>query len=344
MAPLFGAGLLHCTFGSLDALGTGSTDGGGMSGESGTSIGEAAADAPSGDGDASTGDTASGDDIGPSDADASTDLADSNPRDSAGPGIADAAAEAEGGEYTVPEGASPTWLEAGTPSWCTKFGYEAAFCADFDETPLPAGFSASDGPFLAETSSAAEPSSGPNDLLLYVPPQATAGTFGSKLSRQFQTSASTIALAFDVMPESLNTTSSGLLFAALDFTEKAAPASYSLRLAYNAGFPRLEESYLGTAQTPTPPDVYHSNFTLPVGVWSRVEVDITFPGEGVGGADAGSATEVISVAGVRQGIPEMLTPPAGFDSRPNLLIGAVYGTGPTAGWAIRYDNVTLTLL
>jgi hypothetical protein len=334
---LLGAGLLHCTFGDLDELGVGSKDAAVP-----PEAGEAAADvASSDDGEGGPIDTGSPSDAGMHDADADADaapgLTDSGAPDAAG---SDAAAEAEAAGPTPPASALPYWLDAGSASWCTTFEYEATFCADFDETPLPAGFSASDGPFLAETSSVPDPSSGaPNDLLLYVPPQSATGTFGSKLSRLFQISATTIDLSFDIMPESLNMTSSGLLFAALDFTEKPVPSSYSLRLAYNAGLPRLEESYLGDG----PPDIYHSNFDLPVGVWSRVDVHIVFASPDGGGADGGGATESVFVGGVLQGIPEVLTPPAGFDSRPNLLIGAVYGTSPTEGWAIRYDNVALTL-
>jgi hypothetical protein len=336
VAPLLGVGLLHCSFGNLDALGAGATDAD-VPGESAT--GEASGDGTaSGGGDTSSGDAAPADGSTSPDTDAPPGLADSSALD-AGSDIADAGV-AEAGA-TVPLSAPPSWPEAGTASWCTQFGYEATFCADFDESPLPSGFSAEDGAFLAETTSASQPSSGPNDLLLYVPQQPGSQAFGSKLSRQFQTSATTITLAFDIKPESLNTTSSGILFAALDFTEKAAPAAYSLRLAYNSGLPRLEESYLGTSSVSTPPDVYHANFNLPVGVWSRVEIDVDFGGGGTG--DAGGATETIFVGGLRQGLPETLTPPAGFDARPNLLIGAVYGTSPTAGWAIRYDDVTLTL-
>ena len=68
-------------------------------------------------------------------------------------------------------------------------------------------------------------------------------------------------------------------------------------------------------------------------------MDITLPGADGGGA----ATESILVNGTMQGTMETLSPPAGFDARPNLLLGAVYGTGPTSGWAIRYDNLILDL-
>jgi hypothetical protein len=334
VASLFGLGLLHCTFGDLDGLGAGSTDAA-VPQESG---GEVLGDVASSDaGDASTGDTGTARDTGSRDADASSDVADSGTRDGTGSGV-DAADAAPDGPW-VPASAPPTWLAAGSQSWCTMHDYGWTFCADFDEGPLPALFSASDGPYLAATSSSAESDSLANDLLLYIPPQSGTQTFGSKLSRQFETYASTITLAFDIMPEYINQTTSGILFAALDFTEKAAPAAYSLRLAYNEGAPRLEESFLGDG----PADIYHTNFTLPPGVWSHVQVVITFAGGDGGSADAGSPTEVISVGGVPQGLPEVLTPPPGFDSRPNLLIGAVYGTNPTNGWAIRYDNVVLTL-
>jgi hypothetical protein len=134
--------------------------------------------------------------------------------------------------------------------------------------------------------------------------------------------------------------SSGLLFAGLDFLGNAN-AKYSIRLAYNEGAPRLEESYLGS-----PSDVYHSNFTITVGAWSRVEVDIAFPilvDGGTSDAGAAAATESIYVNGVLQGTTEMLAPPVGFDQSPNVLLGAVYGTSPSNEWALRYDNVTLDI-
>ncbi len=327
LAPLFSAGLTHCTFGGLNALGAGSHDAG-LPSDSGA-IRDASLDADlSPDAALSTDVDAF---IGSSEDEASPglDAADADAVDSGVSPVTDSQADAASG---VPASALPTWLEAGAPSWCDLHpGY--AFCADFDEVPLPAGFSASDGAYLSETSS--NPSSGPNDLLLYVPPQATAATWGSKLSRSFETPASTIVLAFDIDPESLNSTSSGILFAALDFLGNAS-AKYSLRLAFNEGAPRLEESYLGS-----PMDVFHSNFVLAPQTWSRIQVEISFAGVEDGGA--GIATESIYVNGVLQNVPETLTPPVGFDPRASFLLGAVYGTSPTEGWALRFDNVTLDI-
>ena len=321
--PLFGAGLLHCTLDGLNALGAGVPEAGTSDDSGGYKTPVVDATAPV--------DTGSPTPI--------VDSGSSPPVDSSAPPIVDAATDAGvDSSSAAPPAALPVFLDASSPGWCNQhLGY--AFCADFDETPLPAGFSASDGPYLVQTSST--PSSSPNDLLLYVPNQTTASTWGSKLSRQFETVATSIVLAFDINPQALNTGANGMLFAGLDFLGNAN-AKYSLRLAFNAGAPRLEESYLGS-----PADVYHTNFSIPLNQWSRVQVEITFPPPGDGGAGeadgGGIATETIYVNSVLQGVTETLTPPAGFDQRPNLLVGAVYGTSPSNPWVLRYDNVTFDI-
>jgi hypothetical protein len=335
MVSLFGLGLFHCTFGDLHGLGAGAPDAA-VAHESGG--GDALADVGSSDDseDASPGDTGSVADSGSHDADASPSVTDSGAPDSAETSV-DAADAAPDGPW-VPASDPPTWLEAGAASWCTMYGFGSTFCADFDESPLPAGFSGSDsikGANLIVTSSLAQLDSLGNDLLVWVPPNTATTVFDAKVSRLFDTPVSSIVLSFDILPEYINTTASGILFAALDFTQRAVPSAYSVRLAYNAGSPRLEESFLGGE----PADIPHKSFTLPVGVWSRVQININF----VGLDGGGSAMEAISVGGVAQGLPETLSPPSGFSSIPNLLIGAVYGTFPVDGWSIRYDNVLLTL-
>ena len=305
-----------CTWSDLAALGAGA----GGAGDAGASDDAAGRDAPNPGTDSAAGmDTSTNPAVH-----ASTPVV-----DSAASAIPDAA---EAGTVAPPQ-ALPIYLDAGTASWCDQHpGY--AFCADFDEIALPAGFSASDGAFLIQTSSL--PSSGPNDLLLLVPSQSGSGIWGSKLSRPFSTYATSVVLAFDFYPELGST--GGMLFAGLDFLGNA-DAKYSVRLAFSNGAPRLEESYLGS-----PADVYHSNFAVPAQTWSRVQMELTLPPTSDGGAaDAGTATESVYVNGVLQGTAEVLTPPEGFDSRPNLLVGGVYGTSPTGEWALRFDNVTFDI-
>ncbi len=315
VVPLLAGGVLHCTTGDLDSLGSGVTDEGGT---------DAAMSA--GDSDASDASVHGGSDATSGGNDAATSPADGGTGTNTDGGAGDAGPSS-------PDDAPPTFLDAGVMDWCSEhLGLGYTFCADFDETPLPAGFTASDGAFLSQTSSSA--SSGPNDLLLYVPTQSSSAVFGSKLSRAFDMPTSSVVLAFDIDPEDLNDTAAGLLFAGLDFLGNAN-AKYSVRLAWNSGAPRLEESFLGT-----PSDIPHQNFTIPLQTWSHVEVDITLPQ-----TDGGTTTPTFSILvnGIVQGTSETLSPPAGFDQRPTLLVGAVYGTGPTSGWTLRYDNVTLGL-
>jgi hypothetical protein len=309
VAPALVAGLGHCTLDGLNALGAGYLD--------------ASTDSGPPDVDAAPGlDVAQGADV-----DASSPAAEAG---------VDAAADSDASDETSapPATAPPIYLDAGTGSWCDSHPFYT-FCADFDKTPLPAGFSASDGAYLLQTSSMPAPSSAPNDLLLLVPAQGGSSVWDSKVSRPFTTAASSITLEFDFYPELVP--SSALLFVALDFLGNSN-AKYSVRLAYNGGSPRFEESYLGS-----PPDVYHSNFSLPLKTYSHVSVQVTLPPSGDAGADAGTATETVSVNGTQQGTAEPLTPPAGFDPHPTLLVGGVYSTFPTGEWALRYDNVTLNI-
>jgi hypothetical protein len=320
LVPIAGASLTHCTLSGLDALGEGPQD---AQGES------SASQPPSGDGarEGSTGDVDAG---GLADADATV----SPEAGGATPDGSEAAVD-DADIVSAPASAPAVFLDAGTSSWCDTHPVYS-FCDDFDKSPLPSRFSASDGPYLFQTSSS--PSSAPNDLLLYVPAQGGSGSWGSKLSVPFGAPASSIVMEFDIDPAMVNPGSSGLLFAAIDFTSNAA-AKYSLRLAYNAGSPRLEESYLAGGS-----DIYHANFALPANVWSRIQVAIAFSA-GDAGADSGvpmTGTETIAVNGA-QVQTQALTPPASFDQRPTFFVGAVYGTNPTSGWALRYDNVTFDI-
>ena len=299
--------LTHCSLvNDLDALGAGSGDGG-----SGADV-RAIGNTDSGTG--ATLDAATPADDAGEDADAAKPTAD------AGPDTAD----------TAPPNAPPTFVDAGATTFCSAHT-SSTFCADFDEAPLPAGFTSTEGAFISLTST--NPSSRPNDFLLNVPPQNGVGVLASKVTRSFPRSATGADVAFDLDPEKLNTSASGLLIAALEFTSNPA-AKYSVRLAFNQGAIRVEESYLA----PSPADIFHSVFSLAPGQWSRIRLELRF------GADGGPSTLGVYVNDVLQGSKDALTPPLGMDGRPTLLLGAVYGSLPHDGWTLRYDNVLLDLL
>ncbi len=231
---------------------------------------------------------------------------------------------------TGPVNAPAIFADGGTTTWCERrdSGGAIAFCADFDRVALPSGFGITEGSYLGLSSTT--PSSPANSLYLLVPPSGSVGTFSSKLTKNFSTTVSGTTLEFDFYPELVNTTSSGVLFAAVDFVGNAS-AKYSVRLAYNQGVTRVEESYLGF-----PSDVFHSTTNLPVGEWSRIRLELGFPDDaGAGG------TIALYVNNALIGTRDPLTPPANVDKRPSLLMGAVYGTLPHTGWLFRYDNVTL---
>jgi hypothetical protein len=321
LIPLAALGTAACTFGGLDALGAGSRDSG-----ADTSVVANGADA---DVDTSTGDEPDAGDMDDATLAEASDEADADAGDAT-------EAEAEADVSTGPPNALGVYIDAGTATFCDLHQALYQFCDDFDHRPLPSRFSASDGQFLYSTSSL--PSSAPDDLLLYVPANNSGGTWGSKLSQTFSTAAHTVTMEFDFNPSSTNSTTSGVLFAAVDFT--GSPTSkYSVRLAYNSGAPRLEESTIGTGIN----DLYHSNLTIPTDTWSRIQVTLTFIAPD-GGADGGplTGTETISINGT-QVQEETLTPNPNFSQVPTLLIGGVFGTYPTTGWVFRYDNVTFNL-
>ena len=274
-----------------------------------------------GEGDSGSSEPGSNDDAGSGDdASVSGNQPGANPASAEAGTIADAHDEAPA---QVEVNDVPKFVDAG--SFCADGG--ATFCADFDRTPLPSGFAGTEGTYLALTSSRA--SSAPNDLLLVVPAMASNGVYASKVSQDFQVTASTVSFSFDIYPQ--RTTDDGaLLIAALDYL---TGTKYSIRFAYFAGQLRVEESFLGAG----PIDRYHASFDVPKMTWSRVRLDLAF------GGDGGIATEGVSVNGQAVGGKETLAPPAGVVLKPTLHVGAVYGVGPQSGWELRFDNVALDL-
>ena len=162
----------------------------------------------------------------------------------------------------------PVFLDGGT-SWCGSHT-GLAFCADLDDAPLPSGFSSVDGTFVTLTSTL--PSSAPNALLLLVPPNSGSGFFASKLSKAFSAPVSTVALEFDFRAEVLNHDGERFALRGDRLREQShrevfGASSHSTRV-FRA---LLEESYLGS-----PPDIYHTNFSMPLGTWMRVRLAVTF--------------------------------------------------------------------
>ncbi len=105
-----------------------------------------------------------------------------------------------------------------------------------------------------------------------------------------------------------------------------------MRLVYSNGSVRLEESNL--VPPPNNKDAYHPFFTIPNGKWTRIKLDVVASGATPG--------VTISLDGTTVGVRESITPTAGLDPLPTLILGAVFAGNPHTGWTLRYDDVTVT--
>lgn len=256
------------------------------------------------------------------DGDSATNLAGDDTGVDSGPSESDAGSELDGADPNVP----PVFVDAGT-SFCPHPEAPSTFCEDFDSVDLTSRW-LREGVFAKLTSYASR--SAPNVFLVDVPPTTTGGTFVSKITRAFDTTATSAVLSFDIKPERVYLGSSFLILAALEWAQ--GEDKYSLRLVYSNGSVRLEESNL--VPPPNNKDAYHPFFALAEDKWTRITLDIV-----ASGATPGAQ---LLLDGIAVGTRETLTPTAGIDPRPTLILGAVLAGNPHTGWTLRYDDVMLT--
>lgn len=253
------------------------------------------------------------DDGAPGDGDANSTT---GPASNAGDGSTDGA--------VVDPNTPPYFVDGG--SFCSTQS-TTSFCDDFDTVDLSKNW-LREGAYAKLTSHEAK--SAPNDFLLNAPATNAGGTFVSKISRDFTNNAASMIVTFDFFPEKVYVGTSFLILGAVEWSR--GEQKYSVRLVYASGQIRLEESNL--VAPPNNKDAYHPFFDLPGGKWSRISLDLVATGASPG--------VQLSVDGVPLGTREMLAPTAAMDPRPTLLLGAVFAGQPHTGWALRYDNVTVT--
>ena len=218
---------------------------------------------------------------------------------------------------------APYFVDGG--SFCST--QTTSFCDDFDTQDLGKNW-LREGAYSKLTSYSAK--SAPNDFLLNAPATTAAGTFVSKITHEFENSATSMVVTFDFFPEETYLGTSFFILGSMEWTR--GDSKYSLRLVYSSGQIRLEESNL--VAPPNNMDEYHPFFSLPAGQWSRLSLDVVASGTTPGAQ--------LSADGVPIGTRETITPTAGMDLRPTLILGAVYAGQPHTGWILRYDNVTVT--
>jgi hypothetical protein len=221
-----------------------------------------------------------------------------------------------------PDRTSPSKPASPAGGWCG--GRTATFCADFDTGGLPAGFDATDGPNLAIGGEASKP------LIVDIPAAEAGPAYSSKVRQSFADASDDVTIAFDFAPLKVSKANGTLLIAAIDY-QTAAEARYSVRLVYHEGRVRLEENVTGE------PSVFHPFFDIPASKWSRIRLDVVL------GRDGAASSAKVSLDEELIGRSETITPPVGMERKPTVLLGAVFGTAPHAGWTLGYDNVTIDL-
>jgi len=266
--------------------------------------------------------------VGPGEeADTSPSVSDVTPSDGGG-GRAETSTQAEasidaGADSEVPNpNVPPIFVDGGT--WCGE-QTGTTFCDDFDTSELTKRWM-KEGAFAKLTSYS--PKSAPNDLVVDVPAATGGGTFVSKITHDLEGPSTNLVVSFDFMPEKVYVGTSFMIMGALEYTKGAA--KYSLRLVYSSGAIRLEESDI----TNNSNDRYHPFFEVPVGKWSRIKLDVV-----TSGATPGVQ---IYLDNTPVGARETITPTPSMDPLPTLILGAVFAGNPHTGWALRYDNVSVS--
>lgn len=229
----------------------------------------------------------------------------------------------EGGESTPPPLTEMPDGATGPVTYCSSV--VATFCADFDTLPLPSGFGTNDGTFLRLATDRRV--SEPNALLVDVPAATGTAVNVSRLTRVFTQEADRVELAFDILPEKVNTDTNAraMLAWAVDF-KTTTGTLYSIRMVFVFGQVRVEEHTSGG-----PADVYHPLFTIPAAEWSRYSIAISLQNGTFEQTLNGTTTS------------RTLRVPASLDRRPTLMAGAVYGPNPQNGWKFYLDNLVFDL-
>ncbi|MCU0682252.1 MAG: hypothetical protein MUF34_08355 [Polyangiaceae bacterium] len=273
----------------------------------------------------------------------------------------------------------PPRYDAESEAWCkdaSAIVKNLEFCADFDTDVPQAGFDIAEDENAHAYITAELPASKWNNLLVVAPPLGDDTPLDTKviakLTKRFGEEIVTgnFTLTFDLYPEQLNDTASGLLIAVVEFIDGAQ--KYSLRLAIAGQKVRLEELQFGS------PPIFHneSSFILPENEWTRVELDVELSGGGASGAsgggagggagdagaggDAGAAGQSgtgVPTARLRKGVgggpygtaltdvgpPMNIKVPDALNRRTTFIMGAAFGGVPHNGWVLHYDNIMLDL-
>jgi hypothetical protein len=230
---------------------------------------------------------------------------------------------------------TPAPDSAPPPGFCA--GSTTLFCDDFDEsTPLAAPWDQLTGTGGSEAVSSASYVSSPDSMRVTVNPNQPDNSIdlaGYKSFPAKQGAAGTATLAFEIEIDAADTSStSDAILGAIQLWNGSAYYDVELEAFYQSSTNDFKVSMSEYGSTNTYVQHFASS-PIPLGVWTKVALEITLP---AGASGSAPATLALNGANAASATVNVTT----TNSIPEILVGTTFATPTSGGWSIAYDNVT----
>jgi hypothetical protein len=214
--------------------------------------------------------------------------------------------------------------------WCDDHPH--AFCADFDENPLLAGWDSFATQSGAVELDDAEYTSPDHSFLATLTPVAAGGGGEARLDKRILEPVSSILVAYDVRPEAIDPAAT-LAVSAIQLSDAQGGLVETINVVLAAGGASIED--IGTASDG---GVYVGSLpiapVLPVGAWTRVSLDVELPWD----AGLGAGTITVSL-GQKVVLDHARLAPSSQPAAAVIFVGLAAGSSSGTS-AVRYDDVT----
>jgi hypothetical protein len=219
--------------------------------------------------------------------------------------------------------------------FCASLQPQPLFCEDFDRGPLPGQWSEQHETNGSETLDTKSFVSAPDSLLAQYMALPANQALNVVLRKQLQLAGlpSRLAFEFSFQPVQADTMANAIsVVASVDYFDLAGDR-YAMQFSQlaNAGqvVLRFEEQTQPANMATT--QINHTLATpLPMAKWTDVRLVVT-----------GGHAQITYGGAVQADVNVALTMPVITPSRLQLSIGSTFESTPSAGWATRYDNVTV---
>jgi hypothetical protein len=218
--------------------------------------------------------------------------------------------------------------------WCDDHPH--AFCDDFDENPLLAGWDSFATKSGAVGLDNAEHTSPPRSFLATVTPLGAGAGGVARLGKRTLELVSSVLVAYDVRPEAVDPAAT-LGVSAIQLSDAQGALVETIDVLLTTGGASIED--IGTASDG---GVYVGSLpiapALPLGAWTRVSLDVELPRD----AGVGAGTITVSL-GQNVVLDHARLAPSSQPGVAVIFVGLVAGSS-SATSAVRYDDVTFDAL